>query len=828
MSRIQAFATHLGQRMMVPAQRLLSRTAVGLETGIQRLGIFYILMGYLLGRAMILQDLAPFATAYFIVVYFIRKDKVLLTSIALLMGAASHSTSHAVMIFISLAIAFMILRVQEKRVKRELNQAPFIVLISLFISRAAYTYLSNEMTLYSTIMNVVEAVLAMVLTLIFVQSLPFLTSRKYHHELKPDEIVCLVILLASVMTGTIGWTIDGVSVQSTLAKYLVLTLAFVGGGMIGATVGVITGVIISLADVRLVEQISLLAFAGLLSGLLKEGKRGGAALGMILGSSIFILYVGDKQSIIHSSIETLMAVGLFLLTPPFLLQNISRFIPGTEENEKSQYEYMKKVRDVTVGKIMKFSTVFQELSDAFTQVSIQNKKEEEQESMDMNEFLARITERSCQTCWRKEKCWSEYGTENTVHILGELIHQLDAYGEIDRDRLEGTDYHSMCGNKEKLERVIYEEYFAVQEGLFMQKQVKDSRRLVADQLAGVSKVMRNFANELGREGIDLSLQEQQILGALENIGLSVQRVNILSLEEGKVDIEITQPVCDGHMQCESIIAPMLTSIVGENITVKSKECDVSGDGTCVVILGSEKNYSVSSYGTGVAKDGRLVSGDCFMTMELGSGKYIMAISDGMGNGDRAHLESTSTLQLLKELLEAGLDETLAIKSVNTVLSLRSPDEMFATVDLAIVDQYYGHTKFIKTGSNPSFIKRGREVFMITANNLPIGIIEDIEVDVVTEQLKPGDILIMVSDGLLEAPAQIENKEMWFKRIISELKTDDPEEITDILLERVIRSKFGEINDDMTILVSRIDQFIPRWGTFPIPGMEPIQRPKRVS
>ena len=35
---------------------------------------------------------------------------------------------------------------------------------------------------------------------------------------------------------------------------------------------------------------------------------------------------------------------------------------------------------------------------------------------------------------------------------------------------------------------------------------------------------------------------------------------------------------------------------------------------------------------------------------------------------------------------------------------------------------------------------------------------------------------MVSDGLLEAPCQIENKEMWFKRIISELKTDDPEEI----------------------------------------------------
>lgn len=678
-------------------------------------------------------------------------------------------------------------------------------------------------------MNGVEATLAMVLTLIFLQSLPFLTSKKYHHELKTEEIVFLVILLASVMTGTIGWQISGVSIQSILAKYLVVVLAFVGGGTIGASVGVVTGLIISLANVELIQQVSLLAFSGLLAGMLKEGKRAGASFGLLVGSAIITLYVGDKQSIINSGIETLVSIVAFMVTPGFFLKNVARFIPGTEENEKSHDEYMKKVRDVTVNKIMKFSNLFSQLSEAFIQVAVHNRKEkEEHDPLDMHEFMAGITERSCQTCWKKDRCWSEQASETTIQFIGELVQHLDTLGGFHYEKMEVKEYHTNCINKEKLEKVITQEYDALHESLVLQKQVKDSRRLVADQLTGVSKVMKNFADELKREGIDLSLQEQQILTAFEKIGLSVQRVNILSLEEGKVDIEITQPACDGHIQCESIVAPMLTSIIGENINVKSKECDVEGDGTCTVILGSEKNYKVESYGTGLAKDGRLVSGDCFMTMELGSGKYIMAISDGMGNGDRAHLESTSTLQLLKELLEAGLDETLAIKSVNTVLSLRSPDEIFATVDLAIVDQYSCNTKFIKTGSNPSFIKRGKEVLSITANNLPIGIIEDIDVDIVTEELKPGDILIMVSDGLLEAPSQIENKEMWFKRIISELKTDDPEQIADLLLERVIRSKFGEIDDDMTILVSRVDRFAPKWGTFPVPGVEKIQRPKRVS
>src|SRR5690606_27891651 len=120
----------------------------------------------------------------------------------------------------------------------------------------------------------------------------------------------------------------------------------------------------------------------------------------------------------------------------------------------------------------------------------------------------------------------------TIGILGSLIYQLDTHGELRREEIADPEYHQHCTNKERLEKVILEEYSQIQEGLFLQKQVRDSRQLVADQLAGVSKVMKNFAQELQREGIDLTLQEQQVLGALENVGLSVQKVNILSLEEG--------------------------------------------------------------------------------------------------------------------------------------------------------------------------------------------------------------------------------------------------------------------------------------------------------
>src|SRR5699024_11991180 len=98
----------------------------------------------------------------------------------------------------------------------------------------------------------------------------------------------------------------------------------------------------------------------------------------------------------------------------------------------------------------------------------------------------------------------------------------------------------------------------------------------------------------------------------------------------------------------------------------------------------------------------------------------VAISDGMGNGLRAREESSETLRLLKQLLQTGISEQVAIESINSILALRTTDEIFATLDLAIVNLQNAVLRFLKIGSFPSGIKRGEEVFQIEASNLPIG------------------------------------------------------------------------------------------------------------
>lgn len=223
-----------------------------------------------------------------------------------------------------------------------------------------------------------------------------------------------------------------------------------------------------------------------------------------------------------------------------------------------------------------------------------------------------------------------------------------------------------------------------------------------------------------------------------------------------------------------------------------------------------------------------MSGDSFSTVELGNGTFAVALSDGMGNGERARMESSAALNILEQLLQSGMDEKLAIKSVNSVLMLRSPEEMYATVDMALIDEYTAETTFMKIGSTPSFIKRGQEVIQVSASNLPIGIIKDIEVDLVTVQLQPGDILIMMTDGIYDAPGYAVNKELWMKRLIQEIDTEDPQDLADCLLESVIRYQQHEILDDMTVVVGKVEHFRPEWATLRVPGINRMERPRTVS
>jgi stage II sporulation protein E len=775
-------------------------------------GLLLAVVGFLLGRALILEQVSPFALPFFASVFMMKKDKSGFVFLAIVFGAMSVTFLQSAFVFSAIFMFLLVRFVVAKFVKDPLKALPTTVFLASLTTRFLFTYVEqSSLTGYDMMMAFVEAGLSLILTMIFIQGVPVITNRKRKQALKNEEIICLIILLASVMTGTIGWTIYDMSVEHILSRYLVMIFAFVGGAAIGSTVGVVTGLILSLANVASLYQMSLLAFSGLMGGLLKDGKKLGVSLGLMIGTFLIGLYGEGNSALMPTIMESVIAMTLFLFTPQTVIRNLARHIPGTEEHSAEQMQYLQKVRDVTAYRVEQFSSLFQVLSNSFSHQGLL--ADDEDDTKEIDYFLSNVAEKTCQTCFRKSKCW-EQNFNKTYDYMIEIMQESERESPM-IGRLLHKEWDRHCIKADKVIDTIQKELSFYQANQKLKKQVQESRRLVADQLLGVSQVMKDFAFEIQRERENHHMQEEQIVEALHSMGIEIAQADIFSLEEGNVDIELSIPYCNGRGECEKIIAPMLSDILGEMIIVKHEECAPYPNGYCHVSLGSAKAYVVEPGVAHVAKGGAWVSGDSYSTIELGTGKYAVAISDGMGNGERAHIESKETLTLLQKILQSGIEEKVAIKSVNSVLSLRTTDEIFSTLDLAMIDLQDASAKFLKIGSSPSFIKRGSKVIKVEAGNLPMGIIPEFEVDVVSEQLKAGDLLIMMSDGVFEGPKHVENYELWMKRKVSDLTTDDPQDVADLILEEVIRTRSGSIQDDMTVVVARIDHNTPKWATIPV-------------
>ncbi len=209
-------------------------------------------------------------------------------------------------------------------------------------------------------------------------------------------------------------------------------------------------------------------------------------------------------------------------------------------------------------------------------------------------------------------------------------------------------------------------------------------------------------------------------------------------------------------------------------------------------------YSVEVGMRQEAKNGEKVSGDSILHFGC-ENKYYVMLSDGMGTGACAKAESELVTKLFSELLPAGFSKTQATKMINSALSLNSGRESFSTVDVLEIDLSNGNCELLKVGGSDSFHKNKDGVSVFSSSAMPIGILENTEVNNEHFMAKNGDLIVLVSDGIGEAASGV-LKSDWIKKII-EASKDSP----DALCEKIIKgaknkSKFP---DDMSCVVVKI-------------------------
>jgi len=201
-----------------------------------------------------------------------------------------------------------------------------------------------------------------------------------------------------------------------------------------------------------------------------------------------------------------------------------------------------------------------------------------------------------------------------------------------------------------------------------------------------------------------------------------------------------------------------------------------------------------------AKSGYGVSGDTVIYFER-KNKFYVILCDGMGSGDDAMHQSRLTARLFEKFLKAGFDKGTSLRMINSALALKADQESFSTVDILEIDTENGECEFLKIGSAQSFIKRKREIEIISSKSLPVGILESVDTKPQRCKVESGDIILMVTDGISEAGNGV-LKTDWIKKLLS-LEKRKPWEIADLIIVGAkARTRFM---DDMTCCVIKIEK-----------------------
>ena len=211
---------------------------------------------------------------------------------------------------------------------------------------------------------------------------------------------------------------------------------------------------------------------------------------------------------------------------------------------------------------------------------------------------------------------------------------------------------------------------------------------------------------------------------------------------------------------------------------------------------------VASVGiAGLKKKGEAVSGDRGTYFKTDSGILCVILADGMGSGEDAAKESISAVRTLEAFLRAGIDPAVAMKILNSVLLLKNGEDWgYSTIDLMCVDLFTGETCFYKYGAAPSFVKNGKTIRRVRGESLACGICagEGSAPDIVRMRLKPGNLALIASDGVM-----VEKNDAWLREILLKSEGTDTKTLAKETLRTAVR-QYG-CEDDMTVLAVKVDE-----------------------
>ena len=603
-----------------------------------------------------------------------------------------------------------------------------------------------------------------------------LLYRAMRCRLKEDELICCAVVYTAFGIGV--FNACGFFVYTSLSAGAIIftvRLARSPSALIFALITAIPPSIVSLSALPFSIYLAIATSALLFLG----AGRVAPSIAVALLSAVYCYLSGGFDCAV-----ILIVLKAFLLLCTVTVPAI--FSDGYLKNMKFKLLVKEVLPDTAVErsrrrtgeKLYRISEVFREIECAFNALD-----DGINESASRERMREELKEKCCKGCERAKIC----AKTNVYTGFKKLIESGCIKGKANLIDLP-AEVTANCSNPAdllvKLNSLIAEYRRFMTEA----ENAKSGRILLADQARGVAEVMKNCAVELSRTSREYAGLEKVLQDKLSMQGISCPELYI----DGE-NMEILAVIC-GKINLKA-----LTDIISETTKRRYLLKDkLSYDGEKSCLIFSAPPRLDAAFGVAYAiKNGESVSGDTHSVIKINEHSFLMALSDGMGSGKYAKKVSSTAISLIEAFYRAEMPEGTVLNTINKLLSFNR-DERFTCIDIVAINLNSGMADFVKIGSPAGIIVREGEIKVLESQSLPLGILENLRPTVCTEQLRAGDIVVFMSDGITSAFSS--STELY--EFLQSLRPLNPQNLADTILKEA-KEKAKTISDDMTVLCTRI-------------------------
>ena len=662
---------------------------------------------------------------------------------------------------------------------------------------------TEEAVAHNIFVGFVISALTYIFYKIFVNGIVVIRDFKEKKAFTIEEIIASLIIFAIAISVFKDVKIFELSVTNILTMFLIIWLGWKNGMIVGGTAGLAIGTSLSLLGELNSFQILVFSICGILSGIFSKLGKFGVIGGFAIGNAVLVYLNNGSHELILCFREIFIATLGLLFVPSKFKIKIEELFPketlleNSGEHRLSYYEEIKE----------KINAVAQTISDMNNNFFIKNSEYSESLTKEIyiDNFLEQIENYSSNIFYE-----DLINNNNLIADFFDCLKKEDIITEKDMLDIFKKYNNYILLRDQKLRddlreviKVSNKVYHEIELNSVKQKIKEEESLKLENELKNVTEMIENIPKE-DKNIDDLNKKEKEIKALFKGKMYPLKNVKVTICNNGKYIVRIELDSQNNEFKEKekiSNIENLLSKSLGTKVTFQRDRKNLEKN-EYFQIYSSEDKFALQVGSSKISKDGDgKVSGDSNLQMRLNDGKYLLAISDGMGSGEKAKKASKFVINSLNTLLSKGFEKEETIKLINSELNFNKESDMYSSLDMSILDLFQGNLVVSKNGACNTYIKTKKGVDVLRGSSLPVGIVEDVGLNIEEHELNEGDIILMCSDGLLEASE--DDKKDWIEEFLNEINITNVQKIADLITNEAVDKSFGLPKDDITVIVAKI-------------------------